>query len=113
MSQTPTLHTKHVGPEADLLCEPERGVRDLVSGVLDSIESLWKRTGAHMVHFAPPTKPGLALLLSGGAQDHDGPWDNFILVVDHTIAVCQVLSRLYNRSKYTHSFVKGLVLDSC
>ena len=48
-----------------------------------------------MVHFAPPTKPGLGLvpemycdlLLSGGAQDHDGLWDNVILGVDHTIAV--------------------------
>ena len=48
-----------------------------------------------MVHFAPPTKLGLALvpkmdrdlLLSGGAQDHDGPWYNFLLGIDHTIAV--------------------------
>ena len=50
---------------------------------------------AHMVLFTPPTKSGLALvpgiyrdiLLCGGAQDRDGPWDYFFIVIDHTISV--------------------------
>ena len=50
----------------------------------------------------------------------NGPWDYFFIVTDHTIAVAiegvctsvvLVLARLDNRPKYSHGFVKYLILD--